>query len=127
MARPRSITLIAWLFILVGVAGLLNDLWPLLTSGAAEQLAKLKADGLADLGPAWTSRALAIVGGIGLLRGQNWARWLLLAWMVFHIGLSALHSAEQLLVHTAIFAPITYLLFRRSIAPWFGPRDPAAV
>jgi hypothetical protein len=127
MPRPRSVTLIAWLFILVGAAGILNDLWPLLTADAARQLAKLKADGLADLGPAWTSRALAVVGGIGLLRGRNWARWLLLAWMVFHIGLSVLHSAVQLLLHTAIFAPLTYLLFRRAIDPWFRPKDTAPV
>lgn len=112
-------TLVAWLFILVGAAGLLNDLWPLVTPAAAQQLAKLKADGWADLGPAWTTRALAIVGGIGVLGGHNWARWLLLAWMLFHIGLSVGHSWPQLLMHTVIFAPLSYLLFRRSIGPFF--------
>jgi len=119
MRRPRSITIIAWLFIVVGTAGLLNDLWPLLTANAARQLAKLKADGLADLGPAWTSRLLAIVGGVGLLRGHNWARWLLVAWMAFHIGLSALHSSAALLTHAVIFAPLLYLLFRPTIEPYF--------
>jgi hypothetical protein len=115
---PLSITLIGWLFILVGAAGLLNDLWPLLTD-ASRQLAKLKADGLADLGPAWTSRLLAIVGGAGLLRGHNWARWLLVAWMVFHIGLSLLHSVPELLTHIAFFTPLLYLLFRRPLEPFF--------
>jgi hypothetical protein len=47
--------------------------------------------------------------------------------MVFHIGLSVLHSAVQLLLHTAIFAPLTYLLFRRAIDPWFRPKDTAPV
>jgi hypothetical protein len=119
MRRPGAITIIACLFIVVGAAGLLNDLWPLLTADAARQLAKLKADGWADLGPAWTSRLLAIVGGVGLLGGHNWARWLLLAWMLFHIGLSAFHSVSQLLVHCAIFTPILYLLFRPSVKPYF--------
>jgi hypothetical protein len=118
MQRPIAITLIAGLFIVVGAAGLLNDLWPLFTD-ASRQLAKLKADGWADLGPAWTSRVLAIVGGVGLLGGRNWARWLLVAWMVFHIGLSVLHSWPELLVHCAFFAPILYLLFRRSMEPYF--------
>ena len=116
--RLRSITIIAWIFIAVGATGLLKDLWPLVFNAGA-QLAKLKADGLADLGPAWTSRLLAILGGIGLLRGYNWARWLLVVWMVFHIGLSALHSSEELLVHTAIFTPILYFLFRRSSTSFF--------
>jgi hypothetical protein len=119
MQRPRSITVIAWIFIAVGTAGLLKDLLPLLSPNAASQLAKLKADGLADLGPAWTSRLLAILGGIGLFRGNSWARWLLVGWMAFHIGLSALHASAELLVHAAIFTPILYLLFRRSSTSFF--------
>jgi hypothetical protein len=111
MRRPAAITVIGWLFIVVGAAGLLNDVLPLLTADAARQLAKLKADGLADLGPAWTSRLLAIVGGAGLLRGHSWARWLLLVWMLFHIGLSLVHTVPELVAHLAIFIPIIYVLF----------------
>jgi hypothetical protein len=118
MQRPRSITVIAWVFVTVGAAGLLKDWWPLVTSGSA-QLAKLKADGLADIGPAWTSRLLAIVGGVWLLRGHNWARWLLVAWMVFHIGLSVFHSWVEVLTHTVIFLPVLYFLFRGPSARYF--------
>lgn len=117
---PRSITVVAWIFIAVGAAGLLKDLVPLL-SDAAKQLAKLRADGLADLGPAWASRLLAIIGGGELLRGRNWARWLLVAWMAFHIALSVMHSLEKTLIHAAIFAPLLYLLFRRASEPYFHP------
>jgi hypothetical protein len=116
--RPRAITVIAWGFVAVGAAGLLKDWWPLVTSGAA-QVAKLKADGLADIGPAWTSRLLAIVGGVWLLRGHNWARWLLVAWMAFHVGLSAFHSWVEVLTHTVIFLPILYFLFRDPSARYF--------
>jgi len=121
MRRPIAITIIAWLFILVGAAGLLKDWLPLLTD-ASRQLASLKADGWADLGPAWTSRLLAIVGGVGLLGGRNWARWLLVGWMVFHIGLSVLHSVPELMTHVLIFAPILYFLFARSAEPYFHGR-----
>jgi hypothetical protein len=113
-ARPPALTVIAWIFMLVGAAGLLNDLWPLVTPHAAEQVAKLKADGLADLGPAWSSRLAAVIGGAYLFRGFNWARWLLVAWMVFHLGLSAFHSWQQLLLHAAIFTPILYFLFAQA-------------
>jgi hypothetical protein len=126
MRRPRAVTLIAWLFVLVGAGGLLNDLWPLLTADAGRQLAKLRADGLADLGPAWTSRLLAIAGGVGLYRGHNWARWLLVAWMVFHIGLSLFHSLPELLTHVIVFAPLLYLLFRRSTGAYLHHHHPAA-
>jgi hypothetical protein len=126
MRRPPSITVLGWLFIVVGAAGLLKDLWPLLTPDAAQQLAKLRADGLADLGPAWTSRLLAVVGGAGLLNGRNWARWLLVAWMVFHIGLSVLHSLTELLMHGAIFTPLLYFLFRRTSEPYFRAETAAS-
>lgn len=126
MRRPHSVTIIGWLFIVVGAAGLLNNLWPLLTADAAAQIEKLKADGLADLGPAWTSRALAIVGGVGLLRGAGWSRWLLAAWMLFHIVLSLVHSWPQLMLHVAIFAPLFYLLFRRSVRAYFSGESASA-
>jgi hypothetical protein len=117
--RPRFLTIIGWLFVAVGTAGMLNDLLPLLTSDAARQIAKLRADGPADLGPAWTSRLLAILAGAGLLGSRNWARWLAAAWMVFHIGLSLVHSWAELLVHGVIFAPLLYFLFRPSAEPHF--------
>lgn len=119
MRRPPSITVIAWLFIAAGAARLLNDLWPLLTSDAAQQLARLKADGLADLGPAWTLRLLAIVGGAALLRGRNWARWLMAGWMAVHVGISMLHSWVEVLIHTAIFLPLCFFLFRPAATAWF--------
>ena len=126
MTRPRPITLIGWLFIFTGIAGLLADLWPLVTPRAAEQLAKLQADGWADLGPAWGLRVLAIVGGVGLLKGQNWARWLLALWMVTHIAISLFHSLGEVAAHCAIFLPILYLLFRRPSRPWFEPANGAS-
>jgi hypothetical protein len=39
--------------------------------------------------------------------------------MVFHIGLSLLHSLPELLTHLAIFLPLLHLLFRRSTTPYF--------
>ena len=127
MRRPLAISLVAWVFILAGAAGLLSDLWPLLTSAAPQQLARLRGDGFSDLGPAWTVRLLGIIGGIAVLRGHNWGRWLLVAWMLFHTGLSLFHSPGELAGHVAIFAPLLYLLFRRSSEPFFhgGRATPA--
>ncbi len=124
--RPLAITLVAALFIVAGALGLLTDLWPLVTSHAAEQLAKLRADGWADLGPAWGLRALAIVGGVWLARGRNWARWLLAGWMLVHVGVSVQHSVGEVLTHLAIFIPVTYLLFRPSATRYFRAEPPGS-
>ena len=123
--RPRSLAVVGSVFIAVGVLGILKDVWPLFTPNAAHQLEVLRADGWADLGPAWTSRFLALIGGVFILAGANWARWLLVIWMAIHIVISALHSTTQVIAHTAIFAGIAYVLFRQPASLFFRARAAA--
>ena len=33
----------------------------------------------------------AVVAGVFMLRGRNWARWLALAWMASHVAISVFH------------------------------------
>ena len=58
-------------------------------------------------------RLIAIVSGVYMLRGQNWARWLALAWIGFHVVVSAFHSLPQFAFHGVLFAVFAYFLFRR--------------
>jgi hypothetical protein len=54
----------------------------------------------------------AILSGAFMLRGQNWARWLALAWIAFHVVLSAFRAFHELAMHTLLFAVIVWFLFR---------------
>ena len=112
--RPRGLTIVGWLFIAVGGIGLLVDWLPLLTARAAEHLSDLMVEGVGGLALIWSVRLLAVVGGVGLLGGAGWARPLLAAWMLFHIGVSLLHSVAQSVVHAVVFAAITFVLFHPS-------------
>ena len=77
----------------------------------------------AEYAPMHVSHVWAIVGGVFLLRGRNWARWLLVAWMAAHLALGVLHSPLKLAVHVVMFGLITYYLFRRNAAAYLrGPR-----
>ncbi len=127
MKRPVAVTALGWLFIFVGAAGLLKDLWPLVTPEAAQHLAKLQADGVADLAPAWMLRALAIVAGVGILKRREWARWLLAVWMLTHVAISFFHNATEVIAHILFFTPVFYLLFRRASADYFRRRTEASV
>ena len=60
-----------------------------------------------------------IVAGVFMLKGHNWARWLLVIWITFHIVISALHSMLFLLMHMVIFSVILYLVFRRQSSDYF--------
>ena len=108
--RPRSITVIGWFFLIFGSIALISGLVPV----SNISLEELKGHWMVHL-----SRLLSIVAGLFMLRGHNWARWLLVVWIVFHIILSALHSAMQLLIHVLIFGVILIFLFRRPANAYF--------
>ena len=61
--RPRSITLIGWLFITVGCLGVLMDLLPLVTHNTSQEFAGLRREGASEFGPAWASRLVVAIGG----------------------------------------------------------------
>ena len=110
----HSITIISCIFIAFGCIALLYGLLPHGEITAAQRVAELKGHWYVHV-----SRILQVLSGVFMLYGFNWARWLLLAWIVFHIVISALHSPFQLLMHTLIFAVILYFLFRPSASAYF--------
>lgn len=119
-ARPVSLTLVGWLFIVTGVVGAARGAW-----NAIQAESPLSAHELGDLGWLALSEALAVSGGVATLLGRGWARCVLLVWMVGHLVISALHSVSLLLVHVAIFAPIVFLLFRPAATEYFRrPAEP---
>lgn len=105
--RPLSVTIISCLFIAAGTIGL------------AYHLPEFR--GQFKLEFVWVSvvRLLAIVAGLLMLRGVNGARWLLLAWMLFHVILSAFHSLRELAMHALLLVVIAYLLFRPKPSAYF--------
>jgi hypothetical protein len=62
---------------------------------------------------------LAMISGAFLLRRQNWARWLALAWIAFHVVLSAFHPVRELVAHFLFFVVIAWVLFRPVAARYF--------
>jgi Ni/Fe-hydrogenase subunit HybB-like protein len=54
-----------------------------------------------------------------MLLDHNWARWLALAWMVFHVAIS-FPVLRQMAVHSIIFAVIAWLLFRPDAGRYYA-------
>jgi uncharacterized membrane protein len=107
--RPSSITIISWIFIAAGILALFYH------------LGELRAEHFLENGLVWVCfvRFLAILGGVFMLRGFNWARWLLAAWIAYHVILSAFHSPFELAVHGLLFAVVAYFLFRSQASAYF--------
>ena len=111
--RPLSIIVIGIFFVVLGVLSLGHAAWGLVNTQQR----------LTDLQNHWMiylSAVVAIVGGVYLFKGQNWARWLLVAWMAFHIVVGALHGIVPLLTHVVIFSVILFFLFRRPASSYLA-------
>lgn len=116
--RPLSITIISWFFIIFGCIALISGLLSIGGATTAQLIAEFKSHWMVHL-----SRLLQIVGGLFMLRGHNWARWLIVVWILFHIVIAALHSVSQLLFHVAIFSVILFFLFRPRASAYFTGRQ----
>ncbi|HET8656976.1 MAG TPA: hypothetical protein VFL93_15735 [Longimicrobiaceae bacterium] len=113
---PPSVLVVGALFLAVGALDACRGLAPLFRGAGPARLAADDATVLA-IGVA------ALLGAAFLLRGRNWARWLLAGWMGLHVALS-LRQPVPLLAHLAIFTLLLFFLFRPSTAAFFRP--PAA-
>jgi Trk-type K+ transport system membrane component len=109
--RPLPVTIIACVYIVAGAIGF------------ADHLSGLTAQHPFQDGAVWVELVglIAVVCGAYLLRGRNWARWLALAWIAFHVVVSAFHSLPEFAIHALFCAVIAYFLFRPAAARYFLP------
>lgn len=105
MKRPFEVTFLGGLFVVVGLASMVYHLW----TGPLDRWTIL----IAAIG------VVALIAGVFLLLGRNWARWLLLAWLAFHIAVSAFHSMSDALAHAALLAVVGYFLLWAKAAKYF--------
>jgi hypothetical protein len=99
--RPVPVLIVAVVYLLVGVIGFVYH-FNELTAGHQD-----------------ATELTAVIAGVALLMRKNWARWLSLVWVVFHVVISLFHPLRELLVHAALCILIAWLLFRPATARWF--------
>jgi hypothetical protein len=105
-ARPISVLIVACLYIAVGAIGF------------AYHFRELTAFHNDAIGIEVTE-LLALVAGVFMLLGHNWARWLALAWIAFHVGLSAFHAFRELAVHCVFLIAIAACLLNPAAGRYF--------
>jgi hypothetical protein len=108
--RPLSVTIIGCIFVAIGIIA------------TAVHGAELKGQAPVQQDVVWAVLVslVALVCGIYMLRRSDWARWLAMAWLAFHVLLS-IHSRQELVVHSALFAVFAYFLFRTEARAYFRP------
>jgi hypothetical protein len=111
--RPISVLLVALLYIAVGVIGFTYHFTDLYAKGAFHYNGLLVE--LTEL--------CAFICGAFMLRGQNWARWLALAWIAFHVILSAFHALQPFVIHCVLCGLIAWAVFRPQAGRYFSERS----
>jgi hypothetical protein len=112
--RPISITVLGVLLILAGSVGLVYHATEFKTVQPFPW----------DLLLISIVRMLAILAGAYMLLGRNWARWLALAWIAFHVVVGAFHGTVQFAMHSALLLVFAFLLFRPAAKTFFGNSAP---
>ena len=114
--RPISVLLVALLYIAVG------------TIGSAYHFTEVYArdtfhyDGLLiEL-----TELCALACGAFMLRGQNWARWVAVAWIAFHVILCAFQALQPFLIHCVLCGLIAWAVFHPQAARYFRSARGAA-
>jgi Trk-type K+ transport system membrane component len=105
--RPITVLIVACVYIAVGAIGFVFHFH------LAELLAFQRDSLLIEL-----TELLAIISGVFLLLGRNWARWLAVAWMGFHVAIS-FPVVRQIVVHSLLLVLIVWLLFRPAAGRYF--------
>lgn len=100
---PVSVIVIACLYLLVGIGGFVAHFETLRAP-----------DGI------WVevTECLAVVCGIFLLRAKNWARWLAVLWMAFHVAIS-FGVLRELAIHGLFLVLILWCLFHPTASRFF--------
>jgi hypothetical protein len=111
--RPFPVTIIGCLLVVTGVAGF------------AYHLNEVEPQHALQGGNVWVFvlELVVIICGVFVLRGNNWARWLALAWITFHVVFSFFDSLGKGVFHILILLLFAYALFRPEANTYFRPRE----
>jgi hypothetical protein len=108
--RPIGVWIVSCLFIAVGVVGLVHHF--------PQHMVFHQDDVWIEL-----TELLALVAGIFMLLRHNWARWLAIAWIAFHVAISW-PDVSKIAIHTLFLAAFAWLLFRADARQYFARSAP---
>jgi hypothetical protein len=107
--RPVAVIIVSILFILTGCLGIATHI---------KDFSQPNSD-LSELTWVLIVRLLAIMCGLLLLFRINWARWLAIAWLVYHVSISALNSTSEMMAHIVFLIVVSVLLFLPTSSAYF--------
>ena len=105
MTRPISVTIVAWIVIVLGVAGAFLML-PGISKAPLTSM---------QITFAYTGLAVSALSGLFMLGGKNWSRWLYVVWCILGLAYALTTVPNPLLLIPGALktAIIAFVLFRK--------------
>ena len=112
--RPTSITVIAWILIVISAINLITSTVCWNNPKVQELMAKSPLPIPAQYAMLYLGLVVTLASGIGILKGQDWARWLYVIWSAIGsiIGLATSPMKLMMLPGILFFLVVVLFLFR---------------
>lgn len=121
-SRPLSVTIVAWFLIVTSVVAIVSIPFTLDNPLAHALMERSPVPVAVQLAINYAGMAIGLISGIFILRRENWARVLYVAWGVIGlvVGLFTAPLKSPLLLGALLLAAIAFILFRPPADAWFG-------
>ena len=133
--RPTSITVIAWILILMGGISLVTmtlmidkiDKVMIDNPAARELISKSAISVPVQYAMTYVGLLIMLVSGVAMLKGQNWGRWLYVVGTAvgFLIGIITSPLKEAMIPGFVVFVVVTFFLFRPKANEYFSDTESA--
>lgn len=119
--RPKSVTVIAWILIVMGAISVFTILSSSNNPMVKELMSKSPLPIPLQYAMMYIGLVVSVISGIGMLKGQSWARLLYVIWgaVGFLIGLVTSSMKVAMIPGLIFFAIISFFLYRPASTQYF--------
>jgi hypothetical protein len=130
--RPTSITVIAWILILLGGISLVTTTLVINSAvidnpAVQELMSKSLIPVPVQYAMTYIGLLVTLVSGVAMLKGQNWGRWLYVVGTAlgFLIGIVTSPLKGAMIPGFVVFVVVTFFLFRPKANKYFSGEEAA--
>ena len=123
--RPTSISVIAWVLIVIGGIGLISTTGTIMINSPMlrDIMSKSPIPIPIQYVISYFGILIGVISGVAMLKGKNWARLLYITWNLinFVIGITISPMKATMIPSLVLFLIVTFFLFRPKANEFFLP------
>jgi hypothetical protein len=119
--RPKSVTIIAWILIAAGFVSIFTSLSSFNSPMTKDLMSRNPLPIYLQLVLMYMGLPIAIISGIGILKGKDWSRPLYVIWGIIGLSVNLITSSIKvpIIAGLIVFAAIVFFLYRPAANQYF--------